>query len=67
MLTSNAVLLAQHNEVYAYDIMKQRVDMVNSHISTIKDREIEEYLTSKELAICVTGIELEPELRVQNM
>ena len=36
---SNAVLLAQNNEVYAYDIMKQRVDMVNSHISPIKDRD----------------------------
>lgn len=58
---SNAVLLAQHNEVYAYDIMKQRVDMVNSHISPIKDREIEEYLTSKELHLRC-GIELEPEL-----
>lgn len=58
---SNAVLLAQNNEVYAYDIMKQRVDMVNSHISPIKDREIEEYLKSKELNLRC-GTDLEPEL-----
>ena len=58
---SNAVLLAQHNEVYAYDIMKQRVDMVNSHVSPIKDREIEEYLKNKELNLRC-GTELEPEL-----
>ena len=58
---SNAVLLAQHNEVYAYDIMKQRVDMVSSRISPIKDREIEEYLTSKELHLRC-GTELESEL-----
>lgn len=58
---SNAVLLAQHNEVYAYDIMKQRVDRVNSRVSPIKDREIEEYLTSKELHLRC-GTELEPEL-----
>lgn len=58
---SNAVLLAQHNEVYAYDIMKQRVDMVSLRISPIKDREIEEYLTSKELHLRC-GTELESEL-----
>ena len=34
---SNAVLLAQYNTVFAYDIMKQRTDMVNDHRSPIKD------------------------------
>ena len=46
---SNAVLLAQHNTVFAYDIMKQRTDMVNDHRSPIKDREIEDYLKNKKL------------------
>ena len=34
---SNAVLLAQNNEVFAYDISKERVEQVNSKKSPIKD------------------------------
>lgn len=40
---SLATLLSQHNEVVALDIVKEKVDMINSHISPIKDREIEDY------------------------
>ena len=58
---SNAVLLSQHNEVFAYDIMKDRVDMVNSHISPIKDEEIEEFLAERKLNLRC-GTELEAEL-----
>lgn len=58
---SNAVLLAQHNTVFAYDIMKQRTDMVNDHRSPIKDREIEDYLKNKKLDLRC-GTELEAEL-----
>ncbi len=46
---SNAVLLAQNNEVFAYDISKERVEQVNSKKSPIKDKEIEEYLKTKKL------------------
>ena len=38
---SIATLLAQHNEVVAIDIIKEKVDMINNHISPIKDNEIE--------------------------
>ena len=44
---SNAVLLAQHNEVLAVDVMQDRVDMVNARKSPIVDKEIEEYLANK--------------------
>ena len=37
---SNAVLLSQKNEVYAYDIVQSRADMVNAGQSPIIDREI---------------------------
>lgn len=57
---SNAVLLSQHNEVFAYDIVKERTDMVNRHISPIQDKEIEEYLTGKDLNLrCGTELEKE--------
>ena len=44
-----ATLLSQHNEVVAFDIVKEKVDMINSRISPIKDREIEDYLKNKNL------------------
>ncbi|KUO49299.1 MAG: UDP-glucose 6-dehydrogenase [Desulfitibacter sp. BRH_c19] len=46
---SNAVLLAQHNEVIALDIIQEKVDMINNRKSPIADAEIEEFLATKEL------------------
>jgi len=46
---SNAVLLAQHNEVIAMDIIQEKVDMINNKKSPIVDAEIEEYLATKDL------------------
>jgi UDPglucose 6-dehydrogenase len=51
---SNAILLAQKNEVIALDIMKDKVEMLNKRISPIKDNEIEEYLSSKDLNLRAT-------------
>lgn len=51
---SNAVLLAQHNEVIALDIIKEKVDMINNKQSPIADPEIEEYLATKELNLTAT-------------
>ena len=51
---SNAVLLAQNNEVVALDIIQEKVDMINNGESPIKDAEIEEYLKHKELNLTAT-------------
>ncbi|TAH63548.1 MAG: nucleotide sugar dehydrogenase, partial [Anaerolineaceae bacterium] len=51
---SNAVLLAQHNEVIAVDIIHEKVDMINNRQSPIIDKEIEEYLATKELNLTAT-------------
>lgn len=51
---SNAVLLAQHNEVIALDIIKEKADMINNKKSPIVDPEIEEYLTTKDLNLKAT-------------
>lgn len=51
---SLAVLLAQHNEVIAVDIIPEKVEMLNNKISPIKDKEIEEYLNNKDLDLTVT-------------
>jgi UDPglucose 6-dehydrogenase len=51
---SNAILLAQHNEVIALDIIKEKVEMINNKQSPIIDKEIEEYLATKDLNIIAT-------------
>ncbi|MRJ46913.1 nucleotide sugar dehydrogenase [Fundicoccus ignavus] len=51
---SNAVLLAQNNEVVALDIIEEKVDLINNRISPIQDTEIEEYLKNKELNLTAT-------------
>ncbi len=51
---SNAILLAQNNEVAALDILQERVDMINNHKSPIIDAEIEDYLASRELSLVAT-------------
>lgn len=51
---SNAVLLAQHNEVVAIDIVPEKVDMLNRKHSTIEDAEIEDYLKHKALNLKAT-------------
>jgi len=46
---SNAILLAQHNEIVTVDIIPEKVEMLNARISPIVDREIEDYLKNKNL------------------
>ena len=46
---SNGVLLAQHNEVVALDIVPEKVDMLNRKEAPIVDAELQEYLATKEL------------------
>lgn len=51
---SNAVLLSQHNEVTAVDIIPEKVEMINKRKSPIVDRELEEYLAKPELKLTAT-------------
>lgn len=51
---SMAVLLAQHNKVYAVDIVPEKIEKINNKVSPIEDKEIEEYLATKELDLEAT-------------
>ena len=51
---SIATLLSQRNQVTAVDVIKEKVDMVNRRQSPIVDRELEEYLTTKNLNLKAT-------------
>lgn len=51
---SMAVLLAQHNQVTAFDIDASRVELINQHKSTVVDPEIEQYLSDKKLSLTGT-------------
>lgn len=51
---SNAVLLAQHNEVVALDIIQEKVNLINDGKSPIKDAEIEDYLAKRRLNLFAT-------------
>jgi UDPglucose 6-dehydrogenase len=51
---SNAVLLAQHNEVVALDVVAEKVAMLNERISPIEDAEISEFLANRKLRFTAT-------------
>ncbi|WP_338456290.1 nucleotide sugar dehydrogenase [uncultured Alteromonas sp.] len=51
---SNAVLLAQHNEVIAVDVVAAKVDLLNDKKSPIEDKEITDYLNNKQLNLKAT-------------
>jgi len=51
---SNAILLAQHNEVTALDVDENKVDLLNKKISPIEDKEIDLFLKKKKLNITAT-------------
>lgn len=51
---SLAVLLAQHNQVTAVDIVPEKVDLINKRVSPIQDEYIEKYLAEKELNLTAT-------------
>lgn len=55
---SNAVLLAQHNKVIAYDILEEKVALINQGKSPIMDPELEEYLATKKLDLTATTDEV---------
>lgn len=60
---SNSVLLAQHNEVVAIDIIEDKIKLLNQKISPIADVEIEDFLKNKELSFTAT---LDKELAYKN-
>lgn len=51
---SIATLLSQHHEVIALDIIEEKVNMINNHISPIQDKEIEDFLKNKNLNLKAT-------------
>jgi len=51
---SNAMLLAQHNQVVAVDIIEQKIALLNDKISPISDTEIEDFLANKKLNFTAT-------------
>lgn len=60
---SNSILLAQHNEVIAIDIIEDKIKLLNQKISPIADVEIEDFLKNKELSFTAT---LDKELAYKN-
>ncbi|ENK1842859.1 MULTISPECIES: nucleotide sugar dehydrogenase [Enterobacteriaceae] len=51
---SNAVLLAQHHQVIALDVVPEKVELINQRLSPIADKELEEYLANKPLNLRAT-------------
>lgn len=51
---SNAILLAQHHQVHAVDIIEEKVNMINQGKSPLADKEIEEYLANASLDLTAT-------------
>ena len=51
---SNAVILAQHHEIWAHDLLSEKVDLINDRRSPIEDRELEDYLSTRPLNLTAT-------------
>ena len=51
---SNAIVLAQHNDVLAVDVVKEKVELVNNKKTPIKDSDITEFLQNKSLRLQAT-------------
>ena len=51
---SNAIILSQHNKVYAVDVVSSKVDLINCKKAPIADKEIEYYLANKKLDLTAT-------------
>ncbi|MFL6159606.1 MAG: nucleotide sugar dehydrogenase [Marmoricola sp.] len=51
---SNAVILAQHHDVWALDLVPEKVELINARRSPIEDVELEEYLATKPLTLTAT-------------
>ncbi len=51
---SNGILLAQHHEVVALDVVEEKIALLNQGVSPIEDKEIEEYLATKQLNFTAT-------------
>ncbi|MCW2753259.1 MAG: UDP-glucose 6-dehydrogenase [Marmoricola sp.] len=51
---SNAVILAQHHEVWALDLIAEKVEMINARRSPIVDAELEDYLATRDLDLTAT-------------
>ncbi|PKH63995.1 UDP-glucose 6-dehydrogenase [Psychrobacter sp. 4Dc] len=51
---SNAMLLAQHNEVVAVDIVPEKIDLLNTQQSPIEDEDIEDFLSNRNLNFSAT-------------
>ena len=60
---SNAMLLAQHNEVVAVDVIAEKIDLLNAKQSPIEDKDIEDFLSHKDLNFSAT---LDAEQAYQN-
>lgn len=45
----NAIILSQHNKVYAVDLVQSKLDLINNKKSQIVDKEIEDYLANKSI------------------
>ena len=56
---SNGLLLAQHNHVVAYDIVKEKVELINKGCSPIEDKEIKEFLANDSLDFQATNLSKE--------
>jgi UDPglucose 6-dehydrogenase len=51
---SNAVILAQHHEVWALDLLAEKVDLINDRKSPVEDVELEDYLATHDLRLTAT-------------
>lgn len=64
---SDAIILSKYNDVFTVDIIPEKVDLINNRKSPIIDKDIEEYLATKDLRLSATLDDIKDKVNTRDL